>query len=62
MGMGMGGAGNPLDYDYHNPAHVERYATLVVRDSDGSRHGASIIFKLEGTPSQTALRLRARSR
>jgi hypothetical protein len=30
----MNGAGNPLNYDYRDPRHVERYAKLVVRNPD----------------------------
>jgi hypothetical protein len=32
-------AGNPLNYDYRSPAHVERYGRLVVRNPDGSTEG-----------------------
>jgi hypothetical protein len=35
----MTGAGNPLNYDYREPRHVERYAKLVVRNPDGSAEG-----------------------
>jgi hypothetical protein len=35
----MSGAGNPLNYDYRDPRHVERYAKLVVRNPDGSTEG-----------------------
>src|SRR6266481_2120771 len=35
----MNGAGNPLNYDYRDPRHVERYAKLVVRNPDGSTEG-----------------------
>jgi hypothetical protein len=34
-----GGAGNPLNYDYRDPRHVERYGKLVVRNPDGSTEG-----------------------
>src|SRR5215467_2325985 len=32
-------AGNPLNYDYRDPRHVERYGELVVRNPDGSTEG-----------------------
>jgi hypothetical protein len=35
----MSGAGNPLNYDYRDPRHVERYGKLVVRNPDGSTEG-----------------------
>jgi hypothetical protein len=35
----MTGAGNPLNYDYRDPRHVERYAKLVMRNADGSTEG-----------------------
>jgi hypothetical protein len=35
----MSGAGNPLNYDYRDPRHVERYSKLVVRNPDGSTEG-----------------------
>jgi hypothetical protein len=38
----MSGAGNPLDCDYRDPKHVERYRKLVVvRNPDGSTEGAT---------------------
>jgi hypothetical protein len=35
----MSGAGNPLNYDYRDPRHVERYSKLVARNPDGSTEG-----------------------
>src|SRR6266849_509245 len=31
--------GNPSNYDYRDPRHVERYGKLVVRNPDGSTEG-----------------------
>jgi hypothetical protein len=38
-GRNMNGAGDPLNYDYRDPRHVERYAKLAVRDPEGSTEG-----------------------
>jgi hypothetical protein len=35
----MDGAGNPLNYDYRSPEHVERYSRLVIRNPDRSTEG-----------------------
>ena len=35
----MSGAGNPLNYDYRDPRHVERYNKLVIRHPTGETEG-----------------------
>jgi hypothetical protein len=35
----MRGAGNPLNYDYRDPRHVERYNKLVIRHPTGETEG-----------------------
>ena len=35
----MSGAGNPLNYDYRDPGHVERYNKLVIRHPTGETEG-----------------------
>jgi hypothetical protein len=35
----LSGAGNPLNYDYRDPRHVERYNKLVIRHPTGETEG-----------------------
>jgi hypothetical protein len=45
----MTGAGNPLNYDYRDPRHVERYNKLVIRHPTGETEG-----KPPRTPTSTS--------